>query len=164
MATFSPRVKSAFAVMVWWISVSKTVMKQVLQSFEWSFGRSISARFVWQSAQGEGAIFARVGVEDCRRCCGEILGQGGDMSHLWWCGRVMTEPLGSSSVEHSSFLINTTVSYVRSTGTELGNIREVSCKKLVARTTQVLSRKQGDKICMRSSTLTQRRTRTCQKL
>jgi hypothetical protein len=56
MATFSPRWKSALAVMVWWISVSKTRMKHVLQSFEWSLGRRIRARFVLHTAQGEGAM------------------------------------------------------------------------------------------------------------
>lgn len=51
--------------MVWWISVSKTLMKQALHSLEWSFGRTISARFVMQTAQGVGGIFAGFLLKEC---------------------------------------------------------------------------------------------------
>lgn len=66
MATRSPRVKRWWVVIVWWISVSKTVRKQSLQSFWWFFGRRIRARLIPQSAQREGAI---VGGEGRKGYC-----------------------------------------------------------------------------------------------
>lgn len=63
MAILSPRVKRLLEVIVWWISVSKMVMKQVLQSLEWSFGRRMRARFVWQISHIEGAMVG-IGVRE----------------------------------------------------------------------------------------------------
>lgn len=58
MAMRSPRWNRLVERIVWWISVSKTWMKHGLQSFEWSFGRRISARFVLHTAQSEGGMLA----------------------------------------------------------------------------------------------------------
>jgi hypothetical protein len=76
IATFSPRWKSEFVVIVWWISVSNTEMKQVLHSFEWSFGRRMSARFTLHSAQVEGGIFGVCRVEVCKSDSWWAVGDG----------------------------------------------------------------------------------------
>ncbi len=52
IAICSPGKKIALVVMVLWISVSKRVMKQGLQSFWWFLGRIMRAREVEQRAQG----------------------------------------------------------------------------------------------------------------
>lgn len=88
MAICSPRWKSAFVVIVWWISVSKTVMKQDLQSFEWSFGRSIRARFVLHSAQGVGGIL-RGGVVFGLCIAGGYFLSMGTTESVWRCMRVI---------------------------------------------------------------------------
>ncbi len=56
MATRSPGKKRALAVMVLCISVSKMVMKHVLQSFWLFLGRLMRALEVLQSSQGGGAM------------------------------------------------------------------------------------------------------------
>lgn len=56
IAIRSPGEKRDVVVMVWWISSSKMVIKQPLQSFWWFFGRIIKARAVLHMAQREGAI------------------------------------------------------------------------------------------------------------
>ncbi len=57
MATRSPGENKALLVMVLWISVSKRVVKQGLQSFWWFLGRIMRARASWQRAQGvEGMV------------------------------------------------------------------------------------------------------------
>ena len=56
MAIRSPGLKREFAVIVWWISVSKMVIKQLLQSFWWFLGRMITARSRWHQAHGVGGI------------------------------------------------------------------------------------------------------------
>ena len=56
MAMRSPAWKSWLVNIVLWISVSKILVKQVLQSFWWFLGRIIRAREVLQRAQGEVGI------------------------------------------------------------------------------------------------------------
>lgn len=56
IAICSPGEKSALVVMVLWISVSKRVRKQDLQSFWWFLGRIMRAREEKQRAQGAGGM------------------------------------------------------------------------------------------------------------
>ncbi len=77
IAIRSPRWKSVWEMMVWWISSSKAERKHNRQSFWWVAGRMMMARLWAQWAQGVGGMILTVNT----------LASGGEGGFVWMVGQ-----------------------------------------------------------------------------